>query len=148
MEAEPTLDYLEGPLSGVPVDLRIIPAKTENLPDSNPKTAYGIKKPSMHLIPGVALMTLAKVMALGAKKYGAYNWRDQPVSASVYISALLRHIYQWFDGEDIDPESGAPHLGHAMACLAILLDALAQGTLIDDRPKPGQTDRIIKELSE
>lgn len=143
MEAEPaaTLDYLTGPLSGVPVDLRV-------LPDSNPKTAYGIKKPSMHLIPGTALMMLAKVMALGAKKYGAFNWRDQPVSASTYISAAFRHLYQWFDGEDIDPESGAPHLAHAMACMAILLDAYAQGTLLDDRPKAGQTDRIIKELSE
>lgn len=133
-------DYLEEPLKSVPENLRIV--------DSNPKTAQGIKKPSMHLIPGTALMMLAKVMALGAKKYGAYNWRRAPVPASVYVSAFFRHGYQWFDGEDIDPESGAPHLAHAMACLAILLDAIAQGTLIDDRPTAGHTDRIIKELSE
>lgn len=148
MEAEPKLDYLEGPLSGVPVDLRIIPSKAENLPDSNPKTAYGIKKPSMHLIPSTALMVLAKVMALGAKKYTAFNWRQSPVSASVYISAALRHIYQWFDGENIDPESGASHLGHAMACMAILIDAYVNGTLIDDRPQTGNLSNLMKELSE
>lgn len=143
MEAEPRieLDYLSDPLSNVPSDLRLIQ-------DANPKTAFGIKKPSMHLIPGTALMMLAKVMALGAKKYGAFNWRVAPVPASVYVSALFRHVYQWFDGEDIDPESGAPHLAHAMACLTILLDAAAQGTLIDDRPTAGKTDQIIKELSE
>ena len=118
-------------------------------PDANPKSAFGIKKPSMHLIPGTALMMLAKVMALGASKYGAYNWRDQPVAATVYLSAALRHIYQWLDGEDIDPESGAPHLAHAMADMAILLDAFANNTLIDDRPntRSAQTTRIINELT-
>jgi len=116
-------------------------------PDANPKSAFGIKKPSMHLIPGTALMYLAKVMALGAAKYGAHNWRDQPVAATVYVSAALRHIYQWLDGEDIDPESGAPHLAHAMADMAILLDALASGTLIDDRPAPGATSKVITEMT-
>lgn len=116
-------------------------------PDSNPKSAFGIKKPSLHLVPGTALMYLAKVMALGAAKYGAHNWRDQPVAATVYVSAALRHIFQWLDGEDIDPESGAPHIAHAMADMAILLDAYAQGTLIDDRPVAGQTSSVIQELT-
>lgn len=116
-------------------------------PDNNPKSAFGIKKPSMHLIPGTALMFLAKVMALGAAKYGAYNWRDIPVGATVYISAALRHIYQWLDGEDIDPESGAPHLAHAMADMAILLDAYAHGTLVDDRPAKGNTSQVIADMT-
>lgn len=115
---------------------------------SDPKASFGTKKPGLSLVPGTALMMLAKVMALGAKKYGAYNWRVTEVRASVYIDALLRHVYQWWDGEDIDPESGAPHLAHAMACLAIILDALAQGTLIDDRPTAGRTNNVIKELTE
>ena len=145
---EPRYDYLTEPLSSVPLNLRVIQPEENKLPDGNPKTAFGIKKPSMHLIPGTALMMLAKVMALGAKKYTAFNWRDQPVSASVYVSAALRHIYQWFDGEDTDPESGASHLGHAMACMAILIDAYVNGTLIDDRPKTGKLTELMKELSE
>lgn len=116
-------------------------------PDNNPKSAFGIKKPSLHLVPGTALMMLAKVMALGAAKYGAHNWRDQPVAATVYVSAALRHIFQWLDGEDIDPESGAPHLAHAMACAAIVLDAMAHGTLIDDRPVKGRTSEVIQQLT-
>ena len=116
--------------------------------DTNPKSKYGIKKPSLHLIPASALLYLAKVMALGAAKYGASNWLKDPVSASTYVSAAFRHILQWADGEDIDPESGAPHLAHAMACMAIVLDAKANGTLIDDRVKTGKIDEIMKELTE
>lgn len=118
-----------------------------NAPDSNPKSKYGIKKPSMHLVPSTALLYLAKVMALGAAKYNAYNWRQDPVSATIYVSAAMRHIFQWLDGEDLDPESGAPHLAHAMACFAIVLDAKVNGTLIDDRPKTGKVTDLINELT-
>jgi len=101
----------------------------------------------MHLVPTIPLLMLAKVMALGAAKYGAFNWRDDAVSATVYVSAAMRHIFQWLDGEDIDPESGAPHLAHAMACFAILLDAKVNDKLIDDRPKTGKVDGLIKDLT-
>ena len=87
-------------------------------------------------------------MALGASKYGSYNWRENSVAATVYVSAAQRHIASWLDGESDDPESGVSHLGHAMACCAILLDAWATGNLIDDRPKPGATSRLIKELTQ
>lgn len=93
------------------------------------------------------MVILSRVMALGAAKYGPYNWRDNSVAGSVYVSAAERHLASWFDGESIDPESGVSHLGHAMACMAIILDAEATGNLIDDRPKPGATSRLIKELT-
>jgi hypothetical protein len=34
-----------------------------------------------------------------------------------------------------------------MACLAILLDAKATGNLIDDRPTPGCTEKLLKDLT-
>jgi hypothetical protein len=37
------------------------------------------------------------------------------------------------EGEDNDPDSGLPHEYHALACLAIIIDARATGKLIDDR---------------
>ena len=89
----------------------------------------------MHLIPAPALLTLANVMGLGASKYGAYNWREHKVSSSVYQSAAMRHLLAWWEGEDKDPESGQCHLAHAMACMAILLDAENKGMLNDDRPQ-------------
>jgi hypothetical protein len=115
---------------------------------TNPKDAIGDKKPPLHLIPAPALVILSKVMELGAKKYQPYNWRKQRVAYHVYVSAALRHIHSAYDGEDIDPESGQPHLAHAMACLAILLDAGATDNLEDDRPTPGPTSKLIAKFTE
>lgn len=110
------------------------PTITVGYPDGNPKSIEGAKKTQLQLVPPPAIEEMGKVMQLGAKKYGAYNWRKNSVAASVYQGAALRHLMQWYEGEDIDSESGASHLGHAMSCLAILLDAKAKGNLIDDRP--------------
>ena len=104
-------------------------------PDNNPKSAYGIKKPPLHLIPPAAKVEHAAAMGVGAQKYGPYNWRETAVAASVYVAAAERHIDAWWDGEDLDPETLVNHLGHAMACCGILIDAIATGNLIDDRPQ-------------
>jgi hypothetical protein len=111
-------------------------------PDDNPKTIYGVKKTPLHLIPPPAKVALARAMECGAKKYGPFNWREKRVSCSVYKAAAERHLDAFWDGEDLDPESKAHHLGHAMACCAIILDALASGMLNDDRPLPlvGQSE--------
>lgn len=103
--------------------------------DENPKDKVGKAKPSMHFVPMIARLQEAIVMALGAKKYGAYNWREKKVLASVYSDAIDRHMAQWMDGEDLDEESGVSHLAHVRACCAILIDAIATGNLLDDRPK-------------
>lgn len=101
----------------------------------NPKDRYGKAKPSMHFVPMIARLQEAIVMALGAKKYGPYNWREKAVIASVYVDAIDRHIAQWMDGVEIDEESGVSHLAHVRACCGILLDAQATGNMVDDRPK-------------
>lgn len=116
--------------------------------DTNPKTVYGQAKPSIGLIPGTALLHMADAFADGAKKYGPANWRVDPVSTSTYINAAYRHILAYFDGRETSADdSGVHHLGHAAACLAILLDAEAQGTLVDDRPPAGATPQLIKKLT-
>ena len=112
----------------------------------NPKDRIGITKPSLHLIPASAQVREAKVFELGAAKYGAFNWRRNSVLSSVYVSAALRHIHSYFDGESVDPESGQPHLAHARACMGILLDAMDTGNLVDDRPTPGVTAMLIRDL--
>jgi len=105
-----------------------------DLPDSNPKTKYGITKPALGLIPLAALQAASGAHALGAAKYGPWNWREHSVAASVYVNAILRHLKAWQECSDTDTESGVSHLGHVMACCGILLDAQACGTLVDDRP--------------
>jgi hypothetical protein len=101
----------------------------------NPKDAIGRAKVSFSLVPPVARAVEAVVMALGAMKYGPFNWRSEPVNATVYLDAIQRHLDAYSDGQDLDEESGASHLGHIRACCAILLDAEATGNLNDDRHK-------------
>ncbi len=115
------------------------------LPDGNPKTRFGVAKPPIALIPGPALIHMADAFRDGAKKYGPANWRNDPVTTSTYVNAALRHILAYYDGETNASDSGVHHLGHAAGCLAILLDAEAQGTLNDDRPTPGRTSELIAE---
>jgi hypothetical protein len=122
-----------------------ITAYSTALPDDNPKTRFGVAKPSVTLIPGPALIHCALAFRDGATKYGPANWRVDPVTASTYTDAAFRHLLDYWDGEDRASDSKVLHLAHAMACLAILIDAQEQGTLKDDRPTKGSTPRVIEE---
>lgn len=114
------------------------------LPDTNPKSRYGVAKPSMNAIPPAALIELGAAMADGARKYGKFNWREHEVTTSVYEDAIWRHLLAYRDGQDFAPDSRIHHLGHVMACCAILLDAAESGKLIDDRGMPGPGADIIE----
>lgn len=111
----------------------------------NPKDRVGAGKPPLHLIPPAAEILEAIVMGLGARKYGEFNWRTSKVRATVYIAAAKRHLAQWLDGQNDDPESGVSHLAHARACLGVLLDAIATGNVIDDRPPAGPAAELIQQ---
>lgn len=110
----------------------------------NPKDRVGAGKPPLHLIPPAAEILESIVMGLGARKYGEYNWRSSKVRTTIYIAAAKRHLAQWLDGQDDDPESGVSHLAHARACLGVLLDAIANKNVIDDRPVAGPASELIQ----
>jgi len=114
---------------------------------TNPKDILGAKKISLTKIPSTALLHEAQAMMNGADKYGSYNWRAKSVLASIYVDAALRHLLSWFEGQEVAEDSGVHHLGHARACLGILLDALETGNLVDDRPVCGQPDSFDKTQS-
>lgn len=111
------------------------PIISMNTQVNDPKGAAGALKAPMHLIPPYALEQTAWVQKLGAEKYGPYNWRKTGVCASTYVSAIMRHLNAWRDGEDLDPESGISHIAHIASSCNILLDAGHCGTLQDDRNK-------------
>jgi hypothetical protein len=112
------------------------PKPTKSQPkDTNPKSAAARSKVSLSLVPSIAILELAQAFRDGAAKYGPYNWREDPVSSSVYLDAAFRHMELYRAGQDIASDSGIKHIVHAMSCFAILLDAKLVGTLIDDRDK-------------
>ena len=115
---------------------------------SNPKLAAGNKKVPLHLVPLSAMAYTAQGLGEGAKKYGQFNYRDTDVETQVYVGAALRHIMAYADGEDTDPDSGNPHLAHAMASLAILIDTIESGRAIDTRPTAGAGPATLKRLSD
>lgn len=110
-----------------------------NIPDNaNPKDAQARKKVPVGLVPPALVIGAAEALADGARKYGAYNWRDIAIQLSVYIEAIERHTLAFKDGEDLAQDSLIHHVKHIAAGCAIILDAAGHGSLIDDRKKgPG-----------
>lgn len=115
---------------------------------SNPKQAYGDKKVPLHLVPGAAIAHIAIGLKEGSRKYGAFNWRDTDVEVQTYVGATLRHLMAYVDGENIDPDSGNHHLSHALASLAILVDAMESDKLIDNRPVSGPMAAVLERAKE
>lgn len=114
---------------------------------TNPKDAIGCDKLPLHLWPETATAMGCLALLEGAVKYGRLNWRAVGVRVSIYIDACKRHLNAYFEGQDIDPDSGLPHLAKALACLAILVDADAAGQLNDDRQFPGGYPDLVTQLT-
>ena len=107
----------------------------DQMPKQNPKQVRAEKDgkiPYEYLVLSV-LEDDAHVHKHGGEKYGKRNWTIDEINASTYIGAMFRHYKAWAEGEDLDPDSGRPHLTHLRACCAVVMDADKHGKLIDDR---------------
>lgn len=89
-------------------------------------------KSRVDLIPVEALELTGRVLEYGARKYKPDNWR-LGLRYSDTMASLLRHLYAFQRGEDLDPETELPHLGHAMCQLLFLTTYYLTGTGYDDR---------------
>ena len=72
------------------------------------------------LLPVEPLEALVAVLTYGASKYADNNWKYVTPFDDRYYAAALRHLTAWRKGEELDKESGMPHLAHAMCCLVFL----------------------------
>ena len=119
---------------------------TETKP-TNPKDLIGItKQPILSAVSTASILYEARAMADGVEKYGAFNYREKGVRIGVYVDACLRHVFAYFDGEEVAADSKAHHLGHAKACLGIIIDGIEQGNLVDDRPISGKSPELLERL--
>jgi dATP/dGTP diphosphohydrolase len=93
----------------------------------------GRKLARTDLLPPDALLSIAEHYGRGALKYEDRNW-ERGYAWSLSYGALLRHLFAWWGGEDIDAETGSSHLAavgwHALALIAF--ETREVGT--DDRP--------------
>jgi hypothetical protein len=101
---------------------------------TNPKDAVGVRKAPLSTIPMGVVVEMGVGMLEGSAKYGRHNYRCAGVRSSVYFDALMRHMIAWWEGEDVDPDSGLSHVTKALCTLAVLRDAQMQSMLTDDRP--------------
>lgn len=109
-------------------------ASSDKSKPSNPKDAVGIKRVPFSTVPSVPVAEVGLAMLEGALKYGRHNYRAVGVRSSVYYDAAMRHLTRWWEGEDIDPDSGLPHIVKCLASLIVLRDAQITRKLTDDRP--------------
>lgn len=85
--------------------------------DTGAKRDSAAGKPRPDLISGFATQRRAKVMELGATKYGVRNW-EKGMPLSVFLASATRHLNQFMLGE-----SDEDHLAHC----AFNLDAIMHG---------------------
>lgn len=93
-------------------------------------------KVPLQLLPFTALTEVGLVLAFGAKKYSAHNWR-QGMRWTRVVGAALRHLFAWLRRESRDPETGLSHLAHA-ACMVLFV-------LEYELLKVGEDDRWISQ---
>ena len=87
--------------------------------EQNEGVKYDYGKLRYDLIAAHSLNELAKVYTMGAEKYEDNNWRKGLKWGRIF-GATMRHLWAFWRGEDIDPESELPHLHHALCNLAFL----------------------------
>lgn len=119
-----------------------------NTKSTNPKDAVGVRKVPLSTVPSNVLMEVGAAMLEGARKYGRHNYREAGVRASVYYDGLMRHMMAWWEGQDIDPDSGLNHVTKAIATLVVLRDAMMNDMLTDDRPPKMKDGEWLSTLNE
>jgi hypothetical protein len=70
-----------------------------------------------------AMMALESVLVSGEVKYGPAEkkgWMEYAPQET--IDSLLRHLLALKNGEDLDPESGLPHVNHVLFNAAVLVE--------------------------
>ena len=114
---------------------------------TNPKDAVGTGKwRQFSVLPMAVIWELAVALLEGARKYGRHNYRDAGVRASVYVDAAVGHIGQFWEGEDIDADSGLSHITKAIASLVVMRDSMIRGNWVDDRPPAIDMDALRTDL--
>ena len=97
---------------------------------------FDLDKTRVELLDAEWLEGVGQVLTFGARKYAAHNWRGG-ISYSRLLGACMRHLFAILRGDDLDAESGLPHVYHASCCLMFLSWMMNHRKDLDDRYKNG-----------
>lgn len=104
----------------------------------------GSKPQRMDLLPPGALLKISEVYEFGSRKYDDHNWR-KGYSWSLSYAAMQRHLNLFWSGQDLDEESGLPHVAHAAFHMFTLLTFMEEQREFDDRfKKPDSFDKFAE----
>ena len=81
--------------------------------DPNQALHYSGNKSGVDQIPPEVLLEVGDVYTYGEEKYARDNWLKGN-NWSEFNGSALRHLFSFATGEINDPESGLPHLAHAI----------------------------------
>ena len=105
-------------------------------PERQRQVTGGVKdnasKSRVDLIPSKPLIGVGHVLAFGARKYKPNNWR-LGLRWSDTLASAMRHLLAFADGQDLDPETGLPHIDQALCQILFLSEYFHTNTGIDDR---------------
>lgn len=100
---------------------------------------FNAKKCPLELIDPLALEGLGWALYYGKEKYAADNWA-RGLSWREVIGAIMRHLQAIARGEDMDPESGIPHIDCVGAEWMFLSAFMKENLGIDDRRQVTRAD--------
>lgn len=100
---------------------------------------YDTGKDRWDLLPVKPIEAVVRILTFGCIKYNDRNWEKGFVWGRVF-AATMRHLWKWWGGESLDPETGESHLAHAATNIFFLLEFEARGIGTDDRPHKENTD--------
>ena len=89
---------------------------------------FNLGKPKWSLVPQSALIPAVRSFEYGANKYGPHNWK-KGLPMSEICESLKRHLDAYMEGEEIDKESGLPHIGF------IQTNAIMLSWMNDNKPQ-------------
>jgi hypothetical protein len=90
-------------------------------------------KNRLDLIPTSLISNVGRVLTFGANKYADRDW-EKGIDWNRVYGAALRHMNEFWSGNDIDADSGCPHLACAITELAFLLEFMTTHRELDNRP--------------
>lgn len=96
----------------------------------------GTKDARFDLLPIVPLTQVATHYGIGARKYAARNW-ERGYEWSKSYAALQRHAHAFWGGENIDEETGSPHMAAVAFHALALLEFSVTHPEFDDRATSG-----------